>query len=128
MVIPMEKEQILDNLKWSLQALALPAEVQITLFPNFACVPDELAFDFDHWTLCAVSNEFIPVVLSTELQKLNAVFDEMENLNLWTLQALAQSEEWNSVRRHATQLLTLMGWEIGIPPVDRAIYIKSKPD
>ena len=39
----------LDQLKWSLQALALPYDAQRSLFPSFACTADELALDFDHW-------------------------------------------------------------------------------
>jgi hypothetical protein len=39
----------LDQLKWSLQALALPFDAQRTLFPSFACTADKLALDFDHW-------------------------------------------------------------------------------
>jgi hypothetical protein len=124
----LDNEQLLDNLKWSLQALALPADIQVTLFPSFVCIPDELALDFDHWNLCVVSNNLLSTYLSEELLTLNTIFDEMKDPDLWSLQALAQSEEWESVRRQAAHLLTLLGWEMGIPPVERAIYIQSKKE
>ena len=42
-------EPIAEQLKWSLPALALPAEVQLRLFPEFVCIGDELVLDFDNW-------------------------------------------------------------------------------
>ena len=35
--------------QWSLQALAMSAETQRSLFPEFVLQVDELALDFDHW-------------------------------------------------------------------------------
>ncbi len=40
-------DRMMLRLKHSLQALAMPAEVQLTLFPDFVCKADELALDFD---------------------------------------------------------------------------------
>ena len=35
-------------LKHSLQALAMPAEIQLGLFPDWVCKADELALDFNN--------------------------------------------------------------------------------
>ncbi|MFW9832091.1 MAG: hypothetical protein ACFFD8_10000, partial [Candidatus Thorarchaeota archaeon] len=35
--------------KWSLQALAAPAEIQLELFPGLDLKVDELAIEFDQW-------------------------------------------------------------------------------
>ena len=46
----------LPELKRSLRALALPAEAQLGLFPDFVCKADELALDLDEWYRRVASN------------------------------------------------------------------------
>jgi hypothetical protein len=37
------------RLQHAVQVLALPADIQLSLFPDFASKVDELALDFDNW-------------------------------------------------------------------------------
>ncbi len=57
---------MMRRLKHSLQALAMPAEVQLSLYPDFVCKADELALDFDQWKDCVNSNG---VGVLTDLQR-----------------------------------------------------------
>ena len=45
----MSPSQLLEQLKWSLQALALPADSQLQQFPDFVVITDELMLEFDNW-------------------------------------------------------------------------------
>lgn len=67
----------LNELKWVIQALALPADAQRSLFPSFACVADELALGFDHWRRTATGqHEFTAYQLSA-LASLDALLSSM---------------------------------------------------
>ena len=41
-------DALLMRLKHSLRALAMPADTQLELFPDFVCKVEELALGFDH--------------------------------------------------------------------------------
>lgn len=124
----MNKEQILQHLRWSLQSLALSPDIQVRLFPDFVCVPDELALDFDHWYLCAISNNYIPTDIASELCNFNTILEEINNPYLWTLDALEHSAEWQAIRVKARYLLGLLGWELEMPPKERMRYIQCDQD
>ncbi len=64
---------MMTRLQHSLQALAVPADVQLGLFPDFVCKVDELALDFDNWRLCVVDNS--RVCLTDQQKTLLATLD-----------------------------------------------------
>ena len=122
----------LDNLKWALQALAQPADVQISLYPEFGgdmrvdrFIPDELAFDLEQWLL-NVKNERLeiePIVVAA----IDAIDQRLQVLrkrrppDLWSVEALQRDERWNEIRRSARAALSLAGWE-DVPPFGRSMY------
>ena len=119
------------NLKYSLQALAQPASVQVDLFPDFVQVADELALEFNHWCLVVLQaeNKFsdhqrkLLVNLDSYLSKISN--DHLKE-KLWTRSALQEMEEWKQVRDFAKEILVELNWEIDLPPVNRNHYVHSK--
>jgi hypothetical protein len=116
----------LDQLKWALQALALPYEAQRNLFPSFACIADELALDFDHWRATAMhQHHFTPDQIAA-LASLDALLTEMtaeKDSGLWTDDALAHSPRWETVREHALNALGAFHWTLETPPSSRAVFV-----
>jgi len=109
----------LQILQWALQALAQPAEVQLTLFPDFVCKTDELALDFDN-ALGATSD-----LLNSEqrecLRPIDKVLDEFSgeaNASYWSEDALRNNSLWSYVRNMARHALELFGWPNVPPPKD----------
>jgi hypothetical protein len=108
----------MKRLKYQLQGLALPAEVQLQLLPDFVCKADELAIDYDHWCSVALDNDDGQL---TEHQKflltqLGEFFSRMSKKKmLWTDEAVKTRSEWVSVRMMAEELLKSFGWPVENP-------------
>ncbi len=120
---------VLVHLKWSIQALAQSAAIQHTLFPDFVCVPDELALEFDEYYRQVLNS---PLSLKFDLEQLSLVreLDQKlasisgpENERFWCDKALESAPEWNEVRMIAKSTLKKFGWPEAPPPVERAIYV-----
>ena len=117
-----------DELKWALQALALPAGAQLNLFPDFASVTDELALDFDHWRATALGQHQLDPAQVAALASIDALLAEMtgaENVALWTDAALAQHPSWRQLREKARGALHAFGWDLATPPMDRAVFVRG---
>ena len=112
---------MLERLRWTLQALAQPAEIQLTLFPSFVCVPDELALEFEqHYCNGPPSDRALwSASQLAALHKLDALLESMsghEHAGYWTLSALRDSDLWVRVRRLAMDSLVEFGWPAAPPP------------
>jgi hypothetical protein len=120
----------LDQLRWSLQALALPYAAQRDLFPSFACTADELALDFDHWRETAMhQHDFTPDQMAA-LASLDALLTEMtaeSNPSLWTDDALARLPRWDTVREFARNALDAFDWRLDTPPSGRSVFVGPEP-
>ena len=113
---------------WTVQALAMSAEVQLGLFPDFAEAADELALDHDE-----AQREFLEArgAALSEAQRVAAktLDDELVRMSgppneaLWTEAGLREAPEWVRVRALAAELLAAMGWPCEAPPRDRAVYV-----
>lgn len=119
------------HLKYSLQALAQTANVQINLFPDFVQVADELALDFNYWHLVVLQNNHE----LTDYQKdlLLALDDYLSEISkgvlkeeLWTIDALQERSEWEKVRVFARKILEEFKWKLDLPLFDRNQYIQSR--
>lgn len=113
-----------QRLMWSVQALAAPADVQITLYPDFVVKADELALDFENWYECARS------ILASgwsesqraALAALDAKLGEMSRggaeftADLWLESGLASDPNWQQVRELARAALRLFSWPVERPP------------
>lgn len=112
---------MLVRLKHSLQALAMPAEIQLSLFPDFVCKVDELALDFDNWATCVLSNDRGELTqeqrscLAEIDSRLGAMSGE-QNARYWTEEALRQGTEWEAIRNLSKMALKAFGWPVEQPP------------
>ncbi len=117
------------RLQHSVQALALPADEQLSLFPDFVCKVDELALDFDHLYRCVrpYKEEFTELQISL-LDKIDNEVDEMSgavNAIFWTEAALREDLFWRQVRILAKETLTAFQWTEEISPSYEHEYIKG---
>ena len=130
------REGVWNQFRWSIQALAMDADVQRSLFPDFTCKADELALDFDHWFKVAqghfakqFSNEQLVAIRAID-QKLTTMsnggsgFDEA----LWWDDSLATRSEWQEVRSLAMHALQQFGWQLEKPPWGRSQYARYEPN
>lgn len=119
-------DAVLDRLKESLQALALPADTQLILFPDFVCKADELALDYDHWFRCALSNSDSRLTAEQEshLRAVDSLLDQMTgqaDSSLWSDEAVHVRPEWEVARRAAREALAVCGWKVEVPPHSKTI-------
>jgi hypothetical protein len=121
------RERSLDQLRWSLQALALPADAQLSLFPPFAVTADELALDFDDWWKTATQHNAFTADQLSALASVANILSEMSRArddNLWDDSALAQHPQWQKLREVARKALEACRWDCGTPPSDRAVFVQ----
>ena len=115
---------------WAVQALAQPAESQLTLFPDFAEVADELALEHEEAQQAYLDSPAADSLKAPQQQALEALDNKLETMSgpanepIWCVQALREQEVWNTVRSLARTVMTEMGWRDEVPPFDRgAIFI-----
>lgn len=122
-------ESSLEQLKWSLQALASPAATQQSLFPTFVCVADELALDFDQWLRVATHRHTLApeqTAALTALDELLARMSGRQHEEFWTVPALESHATWQQIRDLAHRALDAFGWPLVPPPTGRAIYVPGR--
>ena len=125
----MNEEVLLRRFEWSVRALAQRAYVQLSLYPEFVCVADELVLEFDEWRvklLDTASASDWPKKATRLIEQLDRQISDMSgppNEELWTDRALVGSEEWQKVRDLANELIHEMKWSNAPPPPDRDIYV-----
>ena len=131
-----EREGIWDQFRWSVLALAMDAEVQLSLFPDFTCKADELALDFDHWFRVAKA-QFPEEFSNGRLQALEAIDQKLEAMSFggplfdefgWGEDALRTRSEWSEVRSLAKHASHQFGWRLEVPPYGRSQYVQYRPD
>lgn len=111
---------------WAVQALALPADQQVLLYPDFADVTDELALEHEETQADFLRLPSSSVLTMQQLSAIRALDAQMEQMshsedraNLWTLNALMNRAEWEDVRLCARAVLDALGWAATIPPMYR---------
>lgn len=119
----------MNRLKWIIQALSQPYEIQKTLFPDFVNIADELAGE---WELALHELEENKSKLSKKQLYLLQNLDEYilsisgpENLRYWIDEALQQDIKWENLREMAKAILDDLSWGCDIPHRCNAIYIKK---
>ena len=117
-----------DRLRWSILALAQPAEIQLSLFPGFACTGDELALNLEHALeeLNADVREFSPDQQAT-LDALDAEIRKISgphNADFWLEDdALRSHPTWDVIRRLAQTAAIAFGWGLEPPSPTEDVYI-----
>ena len=113
-----------ERFKWSAQALAVPAETQLRLFPDFVCKGEELALEWDqHYR--AVSTDAWTAEQLSATRSLDAKLEAMSRCGpdydeaLWVDDSvLSCSPHWAEVRLLAAAVLDAFGWPSDPPPDD----------
>jgi hypothetical protein len=124
------REWIRRRLEHALQALAMPAEVQIALFPSFVCQADELALVFDNFKRAAESN-FGGEMTESQRDLLARIDGRLADMSgrhdpeLWTQEALRGRDEWARIRALATETLEAFGWPHERPPCYGHEYVRG---
>lgn len=100
--------------KWSLQALAAPADIQLELFPDFDLKVDELAIEFDQWYQVMKRRQTIFTKKQRQvLEDLNKKLDEIsgpDNVKYWLEETLRTDSAWETIRSLARLALAALGW------------------
>jgi hypothetical protein len=120
----------LSRLRLALQVLAASAHDQIAHFPDFVCVADEMALDYNLW-LTRV-RERVPlapdhIAALTAIDTYLAERSGGHNSAFWTNAALTDDPGWADVRRLAQDGLRALGWPVEPPPPSPDVYIPAKP-
>ena len=111
----------MQNLMYSVQALAQPAGVQLGLYPDGSAKVDELALDFDNFWRCAKSDDGERLT-AEQIEMLDGLDSELErmsgheNAELWTEEGLRHSPRWERIREDARLALNAFGWPYETPP------------
>ena len=118
-----------DQLQRAVLALAQPADVQLSLFPDFVCKADELALDFEDGLYELVGHEKeLTVEQKAAVDALDGIITRMsgkQNASFWTEEALRTDPTWDEIRSAAKATVASFGWELRRPPPSGAIYISA---
>lgn len=104
----------ITRFRWSLQALAAPADIQLELFPGHLWKVDELAIEFDQWYQVIKKRRalFTPQQQKM-LENLNRKLDDIsgpENVHYWFEETLRTDAVWEEIRSLAREVLHSLGW------------------
>jgi len=115
------REWVRTELERSLQALAMPAEVQFRLYPRGVCYACELVGDFQNFSTAyrgdneeALTKEQKSVL--NQLQNYLAKLVESQDYQCWNDEPIRTSTAWEQSREMAKQTLACFGWEVKTPP------------
>jgi len=118
---------MLEKLKWSVQAIAQPSAVQIQLFPEFVEVADELALRWEEaiQDLQVMRTHLLPAQIAAieELDAYMVSISGQAHTQMWTMDALKGSLEWQIMRELANQILHQMFWTETRPSFASDIYV-----
>lgn len=119
---------MLERLKWSVLALAQPAELQEGLFPKFVAVADELALAWE--AAIETLPHDAPSLTPQQMTAVNALdglilaMSGPNNLELWENDALRERGEWEKVRQFARDVAVAFGWPMQSPGSSTDIYVE----
>jgi hypothetical protein len=118
-----------NTLERAVLALAQPADVQLSLFPDFVCKADELALDFEDGLYEIVGHESeISEAQHAAIHRLDKLITSMsgeQNASFWTEEAVLVHPVWEQIRLEAKATAAAFGWEMRLPPDSGAIYIRA---
>jgi hypothetical protein len=110
------------------QALAQSSAVQVSLFPDFAVVGDELALQFED--ALAAYRASAATDSGSQLRSLKQLDDYLNELSgpdnerFWVdRSALGTDARWQRIRDLATAVLVAFNWPDEPPPRDGATYV-----
>lgn len=105
----MEIANLYNTLLQALKLVASSSNVQISVFPNFVNIPDEIALIYNdaYLMLPQLQNQNLISEEALEiLRKIDELFEEMsKDFSLWTLDKLENNKNWKLSRELAHSAL-----------------------
>lgn len=118
-----------NQLQRAVIALAQPAAIQLSLFPNFVCKADELALDFESALDELTGHEDeITAEQRTAIEALDQLLISMSGEKyayFWTDEAVLADATWEAIRALAKSTSLIFGWDLNIIPPSDAVYIPA---
>jgi hypothetical protein len=107
--------------------------VQITRFPSFVVVADELALEFDDCRQAFDSNfgwcwSPLQRAAVVALEQYLADMSGPDKPELWLDEDCLDHARWSEVRQLAGKVLYAFGWSPDVPPLDRGAIYVGPPD
>ncbi|MEZ5965611.1 MAG: hypothetical protein R3F56_17385 [Planctomycetota bacterium] len=109
----------LFGLQQTLQALAAPASIQLTMFPDLVANGERVMADFQEWRSRALQRQGM---LSPQQQEALVGLDQcLQNMlhedarALWNGDAVRAAPEWGQLRATARRALVAFSWSVDMP-------------
>lgn len=109
-----------QQLKYSVQTLALPVTAQLRLHQSHTCRVAELANIFAYWQKRVLQENKLTNEQTAVLDRLAQQLTELccsEKEPKWADTSLRRSRPWQQVRHTAREVLLLFDWPLDVPPV-----------
>lgn len=115
----------MEKLEWVTRAFMQSSDTQMSLFPDFVNVADQLAVEWEI-ALDDISYELLSIEQSSAIKEFDDYMLSIsgpDNVRYWNNEALSSSIEWEKMRVLARKVVGSMEWSETPPPNDNAIYI-----
>lgn len=122
----------LARLEWFCRALAQSSETQMTLFPPFEDVIDELILGFEEAYSSTINmSNTLKVEEKEAFYKISEMFSHIKddcNKGALSNDALENSDFWSKIRLLAVNALTIINWSTSSPNIEDnfVVYIDSE--
>jgi hypothetical protein len=109
----------LFGLQQTLQALAAPATVQLTMFPDLVSNGARVMADFKQWRERALSKQ--DLLTSQQQDALRGLDETLQRMllddavTLWNADAVRTAPEWGQLRASARRALVAFSWSVDMP-------------
>lgn len=118
-----------NQLQRAVVALAQPADIQLSLFPDFVCKADELALDFEDglYEMVGHEDQFSDDQRAAIDALHNLIFSKSgeQHASFWKETAVRKHPFWEIIRIAAKEAAVTCGWDLhSLPPSD-AVYVPA---
>jgi len=120
-----------NQLQRAVVALAQPADIQLSLFPDFVSKPDELALDFEDGLYEMVGHEeqFSDQQRAAidALNKRISSNSGEQHASFWTEAAVREHPIWDEIGTAAKATADVFAWDLQSVPLSNAVYVPVGP-
>ncbi len=113
-----------------LNLVAAEANVQVSIFPRFVHVPDEIAAEIsDAIEYAPVMRNITDSAIINVLSEIDMIFDSyVGKKEFWTLESMEKNSTWNQLRLFARKQLEQLGLPQTVPNLFWVTYSQQQPD
>lgn len=121
-----------SQLQRAVIALAQPADIQLSLFPDFVCKADELALDFEDglYEMIGQEEQFSDEQRAAidALDKLISSNSGERHASFWTEAAVREHPIWDEIRAAAKATASAFDWSLHSVSSTSVVYIPALPN